>query len=151
MILGFTGTRKLTIEQFTALKQFLRELHRDPIEKVVHGDCVGADSLFDQLVCGHTPWVRELFPSDVPGLRANSHLYSPERIVRVHPPAPPLVRNAAVVRESDYMIACPSGRVEELRSGTWATIRLARKHGKHPRIFWPDGEQFSGGPPYPPY
>jgi hypothetical protein len=36
------------------------------------------------------------------------------------------------------LAACPKGP-EERRSGTWATVRYARKTGKPVVIFWPDG------------
>lgn len=92
----------------------------------------------DRTVCERTPWFRELYPSDMPDTTAGSHLFAPERVVRVHPPAPPLVRNERIVLACDRIVACPRG-AEELRSGTWATVRKAREHGKHTLIIWPDG------------
>jgi hypothetical protein len=35
-------------------------------------------------------------------------------------------------------LACPRGYTEELRSGTWATIRYARKTGVPYVIIFPD-------------
>lgn len=57
----------------------------------------------------------------------------------VHEPRPPLERNRDVVDASDVLLACPGGMAEEQRSGTWATIRYARKAGKPVVIVWPDG------------
>jgi hypothetical protein len=38
------------------------------------------------------------------------------------------------------VIAAPMSSAEILRSGTWATIRYARKAGKPVLIIWPNGE-----------
>lgn len=44
------------------------------------------------------------------------------------PAKPYLERNKDIANEGiDGLIAAPSGWVEELRSGTWATVRYARK------------------------
>jgi outer membrane protein insertion porin family len=51
----------------------------------------------------------------------------------------PLDRNRAIVDSCDVLIACPKGP-EEQRSGTWATVRYARKQKKRIVIIWPDGE-----------
>jgi len=40
-----------------------------------------------------------------------------------------LERNLDIVKNSSLLIACPINKnKEELRSGTWSTIRKARKH-----------------------
>lgn len=58
---------------------------------------------------------------------------------------PNLVRNKDIVESTDVLLACPKGP-EELRSGTWSTVRLARKQGKRVVIFWPDGSVTEEGP-----
>lgn len=50
-----------------------------------------------------------------------------------------LDRNRDIVNCTDILITCPSGYTEKLRSGTWATIRYARKIGKTVVIIFPDG------------
>lgn len=40
---------------------------------------------------------------------------------------PYLERNNDIVKNSDVLVACPASKTEVLRSGTWATIRKARK------------------------
>ncbi len=47
----------------------------------------------------------------------------------IHDAEPPLVRNHKIVDGCDFLIAAPHGP-EILRSGTWATIRYARKTSK---------------------
>lgn len=55
-------------------------------------------------------------------------------------PKPYLVRNKDIVNASEGMLAAPRGP-EELRSGTWSTIRYARKCRKKVLIMWPDGSE----------
>lgn len=52
----------------------------------------------------------------------------------------PLVRDENIAMDCSRMIACPAGpEASYPRSGTWATIRRARKWGKPVTIIWPDG------------
>ncbi len=55
-------------------------------------------------------------------------------------PKPYLKRNHDIVDESDILIGFPSSEEERLRSGTWATVRYARKTGKRIYIIFPDGK-----------
>jgi hypothetical protein len=57
----------------------------------------------------------------------------------IWPAKPPLERNHDIVDQADVMIATPRTMQEEQRSGTWATIRYARKKGRELHIIWPDG------------
>ncbi len=50
-----------------------------------------------------------------------------------------MVRDKDIVNPAERMIAAPAGTTEELRSGTWATIRYARKKKVPLSIVWPDG------------
>ena len=54
-------------------------------------------------------------------------------------PLPYLERNHVIVNRSDIMVATPGQMEEQLRSGTWATIRYTRKQLKPLVIIWPDG------------
>lgn len=59
-----------------------------------------------------------------------------EGAYRVMPPQPYLQRNHAIVDASEILFALPLEAERELqRSGTWATIRYARKRGVEVRIF----------------
>jgi hypothetical protein len=49
-----------------------------------------------------------------------------------------LTRNHEIVRETELLLAFPKGK-EQLRSGTWATVRLARKQKRTVVVFGPDG------------
>jgi hypothetical protein len=132
MKVGFTGNRDgMTEEQVITVKHLLSirpvELH--------HGDCVGCDADAHAIaidlgipVVGHPP--------DLPGLRMFLH-YAEEREEK-----PYLERNHDIVNETDILIACPKQAEEVMRSGTWATVRYARKVGKAILIVYPSGKMF---------
>jgi hypothetical protein len=56
------------------------------------------------------------------------------------PSAPPLERNKHIVHNCGWLIAAPKEDSETLRSGTWATIRYARKLRRPITIVFPNGE-----------
>ncbi len=135
MKIGFTGTREgMNKDQARNLMQFLLSNGED-ITEFHHGDCIGSDAGAHELV-------RALFPP--------THV----KIV-THPPLSPkfragmrgdesrlpldyLVRDRAIVRETEILLATPKENSEVLRSGTWATIREAIK-GRFVVIFLPNG------------
>ena len=101
-----------------------------------HGDCVGADEEFHTLVRLFFPTVPVLIhPPTVDTHRAFCEGGS------ILPAAPYLKRNRNIVDLSTWMIAVPGERTEQLRSGTWSTIRYARKEGKPMLIIYPNGER----------
>ena len=134
--LGFTGSSDggmPTPSQKAAIKRFI-DKHR-PMH-VHHGDCINSDKYFHEVA---QEW-HDAFK--VP-------------IIHVHPPtidkkrafcvgdvnynaAPYLKRNRHIVSMSDALLATPHGP-EEVRSGTWATIRYARKKGIPIYIIYPSG------------
>jgi hypothetical protein len=134
---GMTGTRN----GMTPLQKdiFLQALLKQPkLDHLVHGDCIGADFDAHKLSrsLSHTVTVR---PCDLSDQRAfcNADIE--------HPTKKPLQRNADIVNEVRVMFAFPGELKEQLRSGTWATIRLARKSGKLLYIIYPDGSVESCG------
>ena len=130
MIAGFTGT-----------KEGISQKQRESLESLIircktlhHGDCIGADESAHQIA------------------------YLKDLKIVIHPPTDPkhrafcigaaimweekpyLMRNHDIVDCSQILIACPKEeRGEELRSGTWATVRYARKCGKKIFIVRPSG------------
>lgn len=140
--IGFTGTRKgMTPEQREvfrirmiafSLGGFISEWH--------DGSAIGSDAQARELV-------RELRRVHFRELKIHSHPPLDDRQM-VHldadvyyNPKKFLDRDHDIVDASDDLIACPRMMKEELRSGTWATIRYARKKGQfyHIMIIWPDG------------
>ena len=138
MKIGFTGTRDgMTVEQMESIDRWVTELGW--WEEFHHGCCVGADkdveavfhssrvSKSDQQVHAH--------PSDMPAMTVRNLVDFAD--VK-HKPKPPLERNRDIVNACDVLLVCPKGP-EELRSGTWSTVRFARQCGKRVVVFWPDG------------
>jgi hypothetical protein len=141
--LGFTGTRSgMTDEQESAFERILN--HHRPSE-AHHGDCVGADHDFYLLLLA----LRTEGDSEVMSWSRNCKLvlHPPDKKYNrafcgwdeCRPPAPYLVRDHEMVDEIDVLLACPKNDQEQLRSGTWATVRYARQQRKHIIIVWPDG------------
>ena len=59
---------------------------------------------------------------------------------RIHEPKRYLARNKDIVRDSELLVATPGEETEHLRSGTWSTVRFARKLGRVVWVILPDGQ-----------
>ena len=129
---GITGTQQgLTEAQFAALELLLPHMGMTEIHA---GDCVGVDAEVITYVKEMMPSVKTVgHPPTIADKRAFLE-YDEER-----KPKDYLVRNHDIVNESEYLIACPKEDKEVLRSGTWATVRYARKTEKTVVIIKPDG------------
>lgn len=133
MIIAFTGTRAgLTPAQRHCLAQQLSLL--DPVA-VHHGDCIGADTEFNDL-CRPRGCIIHLHPANIDRFRAWCS-FTPPTVL--HRSLSPLKRNHVIVAASELLLAAPSSPREILRSGTWAAIRHARKLGKAIILIFPDG------------
>lgn len=130
MKIGFTGTQRgMTDAQKNTLRKMVpkdAELH--------HGDCVGADAeahdifRFYGLACvGHPP--------------SNSTKRAFKFVDEWRPEKDYLERNKDIVRETDMLIAAPGEDTELLRSGTWSTVRYARKLGRLVIVIYPNGSR----------
>lgn len=139
MKLGFTGTQRgMTQAQLVACAKVLDEFQ--PTE-ARHGDCIGADDRFD-LLCHIRKIQTVIHPPLNPSKRAwcFRRVNTGTRAMREEMPLDYIERNHAIVDASDMLLATPGETVEQLRSGTWATIRYARKRGGRVVIIvWPDG------------
>lgn len=129
-VVGMTGTRNgcTRAQKLTAARALLEldavELH--------HGDCVGAD--YEMALLAHAMGIRVIaHPPDNDSNRAwavNDECRETK---------PYLERNHDIVDECDWLLAFPGEMSERVRSGTWATIRYARREKKNHRIILPDG------------
>lgn len=128
---GFTGTRDgMTIPQRQGLDAYLWGLAHTRV--LMHlGDCLGADAEAWRMAKEHGMWTIGHPPSD-PKHRAWL-TYDETREAR-----PYLDRNHDIVDASELLIATPRGK-EVLRSGTWATVRYARKRNVEVVIIDPWG------------
>jgi hypothetical protein len=119
---GFIGTRHGMSE---AQKEALRKLiARKRFSEFHHGDCVGSDEQAHSLIrqVGHSVKVVG-HPAKWEKYRA--HCDCEEEL----PSGTYNQRNKDIVDQTDFLIATPDSK-ERKGSGTWITIRYARKHGK---------------------
>jgi hypothetical protein len=141
MILGFTGSRHgMTHRQHNLLGNWLKTI--EPRE-VHHGDCVGSDAEFHALV-------RQLLP------KTKIVIHPPLATVfrafckgdEERDPAPYLVRDEAIIEESEHLLATPDNGIER-KGGTWYTINFADKLHMNYVVFYPNGtifiRDFEGG------
>jgi len=137
--IGFTGTQQgMTEKQKETIKKMISASYDDPSEQCIghHGDCIGADKDFHDIMMS--------FNTSVvihPPINSSKRAFCKGNKVTVLSPKDYLVRNHDIVDSTEYLIACPKGFEEELRSGTWATIRYMRKEQDHTHciIVFPDG------------
>ncbi len=149
----FTGTQKGTTEPQHESLEAVLEGHDPEVTEGVHGLSVGADEEF-HFLCRQFGIPLRGHPGDLPDKRAS--IPASEFAVLL-PPEPNLARNhtmisyAVLSSEKSQLLVCPKRDYEELRSGTWATVRYARRAGLDILYIWPsDGtlEPRSPGSPY---
>ena len=130
MIIGFTGTQiGMNPNQKKRITKWIEE-HSSEITEAHHGDCIGADADFHAIVSEHSHIRIIGHIPDKNDKRAYCKFHEERE------PKPYLVRNKDIVNESEFLLATPKERTEVLRSGTWSTIRYAKKK-IHGIIFFP--------------
>ena len=133
---GFTGTQRgMTSFQkhsFATVWEAIED-NIGQIDEFHHGDCLGADKQAHEFTYGRYGGLVVIHPPDVDAKRA----WCAGDVEKE--PLPYLKRNQKIVDACDVLIATPNEHKEVLRSGTWATIRRARKKKKTIFIIYPDG------------
>jgi len=122
--LGFTGTKEGMNDK--QKKEFIDFLFTHPeITELHHGDCKGADAeahqaamSLDLRVVIHTP------------NNCKHRAWCAGHEIRKEKPY--LERNHDIVDKTDALFAAPHTNQEIMRSGTWATIRYAKKKQYYP-------------------
>lgn len=127
--IGFTGTRRgMSFFQKKMFRWIFAGLSATNVIIFHHGDAKGADAEADAIAREFGARIVIHPPSD-PKYRAycfqEGDLQFPEK--------PYGVRDKDIVNPADLLIATPQTWDEYLRSGTWMTVRYARKSDK-PRI-----------------
>ena len=132
MQIGFTGSQTgMSSPQHLFIQTYIQ--HTQPkIFSTHHGDCVGADAEFHE-ICENEEIAVTLHPP------SNNEKRAFCSAGQVRAPLPYLVRNKKIVDACTLLIACPSGP-ELPRSGTWATVRYARRQRRRLMIVMPNGE-----------
>lgn len=132
MHVGFTGTQYgMTEAQETTLQRLLTELPNAP-HVLHHGDCVGADEQA-HMIAGQLGFTTMGHPPVNESKRAFT-VCTGWRQAKEY-----LVRNRDIVGECEVVFATPAQAGEQLRSGTWATVRYARLLHRPVHIIAPDG------------
>lgn len=130
MIIGYTGTRLgMTGIQTQLLGEQLRALGARTLH---HGDCQGAD-FGAHLIARSLGLLVVVHPPTGEGLRAFT-VADETREAQEY-----MARNHMIVLESEVLIACPDGP-ERRRSGTWATVRYAKRLNRQVIVITPAGE-----------
>lgn len=109
--------------QHSAVHLQLRSLYEQGYRFVRHGDCVGADAQFDSMA-RNVGYSVIMHPPSNSYKRAFCNRRGPTEVL---PTKGFIERNHDIVDASSVMIATPKEKDEQLRSGTWATIRYSRK------------------------
>lgn len=131
MIVGVTGSRYgNTTAQLHTLRSWLIE-HLTEIESLHHGCCDGFDTMVSYQAHSlgipmeyHPPKIKThqmVFPNG-----GWDGVWWPEKEYRE--------RNTDIVNICDVLIAGPKEDVEEVRSGTWSTLRYAKSIGKEYKV-----------------
>ena len=124
---GFTGTQEAKYlledeERYIKLINILYNLRDSGCEYFHHGDCVGSDAIAHTIARGLGYHV-VLHPPEKDIYRAFKKGAIMSKEVK-----PYLERNKDIVDASHVLVAVAKDpEKEELRSGTWSTIRYARK------------------------
>lgn len=138
MKLGFTGTQRGMTSyqkgQFVDLLEELDDSTPSGIKEFRHGDCIGADAEAHDLVRANLP---NCIIIGHPPTNDSKRAFC--EVDLWMPPYPYLERNRIIVRNVEVMVATPGEMEEVLRSGTWATVRYARRRHvpENIRILWP--------------
>jgi hypothetical protein len=137
--IGITGTRSAaTRQQLEALGSLLEAFY--PIQ-LHHGDCVGVDEQAHDMAedlrmnCHEDHYEIVIHPPNNKKFRA----FCKGDIIL--PPKEYLERNKDIVRSCHFLIAVPKEMEENLRSGTWATVRFAIKTKTPVIVIYPDGSK----------
>lgn len=142
MKVGFTGTQYgMTVEQATAVARLLQDatvLH--------HGVCIGADEeahfiaqAQDLGVVLHPPKNKSKMSTRILNPLNYCPVLGAGQVLNIYSPREYIERDHDIVDATEKIIAAPQKKAEVLRSGTWATMRYARKTGKPVYIAHFDG------------
>lgn len=130
--IGFTGTQVgMTAKQKEMFALLICDFNGEWFN---HGDCVGADADAHLIVREFSDRNIRIHPPKISNKRAFM-----QHATEIMAPDEYLTRNRMIVDMSDVLVATPAQEEEQLRSGTWSTIRYAKKTGKPVVIIYPDG------------
>lgn len=110
----------MSARQKTAVRAFITR-YKDMITEFHHGDCEGADAEAHDIVAEilgvDKIWIHPPTDTKYRAYKESPHILKD---------AGYLVRDRHIVNVSTILLAAPKTDKEELRSGTWTTVRYAR-------------------------
>ena len=128
MKLGYAGPQiGMTAAQLQAVTMAVCEMRPNEAH---HGDCIGGDQQFDAICRGRFKRVAH------PPINPEKRAWCDAEVIM---PAKPYLERNTDVAQVDTLIATPRGYQEYTRSGTWSTVRRARKAGARIMLVLPDG------------
>lgn len=143
MKLGFTGTRLgMDPDQYAKVYELVQEAieiseARGEAFEAHHGDCVGADEEFHNIVLGFGSFASIIVhPPKDPKLRA----YCQGDVVLE--PKEYKDRNQDIVNASDWVMGAPA--TTQPKGGTWQTIQMGQTRGNLWKVVLPFGVVVKG-------
>lgn len=137
MIIGFTGTQiGMTDFQKCKFYELLDDLH---VKEFHHGDCIGADADAHNLVVEYFKNKLGVFTGKIiihPPIKDIKRAFCKAKTILE--PKDYISRNHDIVDASELIIATPKEFEEQMRSGTWATVRYTKKTNKRLIIIYPN-------------
>lgn len=134
-VYGVTGSREI---QSDAQRELIHQVvwgsafTISQMDRLVHGCCVGVDELCARIVVGEGPGITAIIPPNRRLVSDDAYENSDEIVVVPAGPDGYKRRNQEIVDRSDVLLAFPlypEDHPQSRRSGTWQTVRLARRKG----------------------
>jgi hypothetical protein len=127
---GFTGTHKgAQAIQLELAKQKLMLLKQEGFSELHHGMCIGADEQVAKIAkeLGFRVVAHPGLAKDPTNLLYRSEWDGNDEVREAKPF---IERDHDIVNETEVMLATPLTYEEITRSGTWTTVRYAKKQGR---------------------
>jgi hypothetical protein len=127
---GFSGTSKGASKfQLDELEAKLKKLKEEGFDEFHHGACIGADEQAAIIAkrLGFRVVAHPGLAADPKNLRYRSEWTGNDEVREAKPF---IKRDHDIVDETEYMLATPLTREEQIRSGTWTTVRYARSKNR---------------------
>lgn len=132
--IGFTGTHRgasaFQLDELVKTLTQLRDTHAEQFTvELHHGQCIGADEQAAKAAkgLGYRVVAHPGLAKDPKNLLYRAEFEGNDE---VRDAKPFIERDHDIVDESTIMIATPVSREDHVRSGTWTTVRYAKKVGR---------------------
>jgi hypothetical protein len=139
--LGFTGTRSINEQDRENIARVLRapSLELESFKAFVTGACIGVDAYVGELMSRWFPQAEHIVVVPADRTRVDSsYLKWANHIINMPKDTSYRDRNTQIVSLSNKLIGFPRYPEQDgasRRSGTWMTIRLARRKGVTYKVF----------------